>query len=468
LLLPIFIFLSFSVLSIECNQGYEFKPRSGVGCVQIDCPDIPNAHYSYTGTCVCGSSGSINENPDDPNQECYRSRDYKDCPGCVYACVHLDERCPDDLEPEVDLPESFSEDEDNDNYVSVNPEDIAPLGSDEDRPNRPVEELSQLYIKQPNKNNTQKEYVYDIDELDEYACSPVEMPVFYKHKKTGEIYTSCACRPGFKRGDSGCVFDAPNIPLSDLDMKKLERVFLELQPNEHVIFESEYSKENIKIGIIRKNDYEFAFTVNGEKWDSNLQTLINPTTWQKTKKTWDSGWDLLNPMKWFNWHTKYKDEDKELKWQIADATLKRYDKDITKPKHYMYAVEYWYKNAEDKRQAAIKLRDYGLVSGSIDLSKNYAWSELKGNLEAFPANAVKELASEMRTDDFAQAFSIYARLRESKTPKDIINNPDEELELAISIGTASTLGDALLYQKYEEAYQRYLLAQKIKNKDKKN
>lgn len=80
----------------KCPSGYAYKPRYGVDCVQINCEEgkIPNAHLSYTGDCVCGSSGSINENPEDPNKECSYGSDNKSCPGCVYACVGLKDECP--------------------------------------------------------------------------------------------------------------------------------------------------------------------------------------------------------------------------------------------------------------------------------------------------------------------------------------------------------------------------------------
>ena len=78
----------------DCGNGYEWQRMSGVGCVQIDCADYKDAHYSYTSACICGSAGSINENPNDPNTGCYRSSEDKSCPGCLYACVHLDEECP--------------------------------------------------------------------------------------------------------------------------------------------------------------------------------------------------------------------------------------------------------------------------------------------------------------------------------------------------------------------------------------
>ncbi len=79
----------------DCSPGHEFSRRF-INCIQSDCngENIPNAHLSSVGYCVCGSSGAFNENPEHPNKECSRPSDYEGCPGCVYACVHHDEPCP--------------------------------------------------------------------------------------------------------------------------------------------------------------------------------------------------------------------------------------------------------------------------------------------------------------------------------------------------------------------------------------
>lgn len=79
----------------KCRNGYEWNVKLGK-CIQSNCyPDqIPHAHHSYVLDCVCGSSGSIDENPDDPNKECAYPASYEACPGCVYACVGLKEDCP--------------------------------------------------------------------------------------------------------------------------------------------------------------------------------------------------------------------------------------------------------------------------------------------------------------------------------------------------------------------------------------
>lgn len=76
-----------------CKPGYEWNKKVG-DCIQTNCNDVPDAHHSYTLDCVCGSSGAMEENPKDPNKECSYPSDYSSCPGCVYACVHLDEDCP--------------------------------------------------------------------------------------------------------------------------------------------------------------------------------------------------------------------------------------------------------------------------------------------------------------------------------------------------------------------------------------
>lgn len=78
----------------DCGPGYTWDRMSGVGCKQTNCNSIGDAHYSYTGHCICGSSGSVNEDPTDPNKECYKGSDNAGCKGCLYACVGLDEDCP--------------------------------------------------------------------------------------------------------------------------------------------------------------------------------------------------------------------------------------------------------------------------------------------------------------------------------------------------------------------------------------
>ncbi len=88
----------------DCPLGYEWSPRF-VGCVQSNCGSVEHAHLSYTGGCVCGSSGAINENPEHPNKECSRPSDDPSCPNCVFACVRHDQRCPGEKPPQRECDE---------------------------------------------------------------------------------------------------------------------------------------------------------------------------------------------------------------------------------------------------------------------------------------------------------------------------------------------------------------------------
>jgi len=91
----VFVLVLGASASAQCPTGYHWDRRGGL-CRQTNCNSIPNAHWGYGTSCVCGSSGRLN-GPEEPhmiNQECSFSRDHAACPGCVYACVRLDAQCP--------------------------------------------------------------------------------------------------------------------------------------------------------------------------------------------------------------------------------------------------------------------------------------------------------------------------------------------------------------------------------------
>ena len=175
IMLVIILLFSIFTYSQDCQPGYEWAPRSGVGCRQIDCDSVANAHYSYTQSCVCGSSGSIQENPSDPNKECIRPFVYTYCPGCVYACVHSDEPCPDD---ETDQEETWDWQDYPEPY---NPETApSPELFPDEQTNFPgqdasLEELHEAYVvhsnsdEQPYANKEEQDFLEDF--FDEFAES---------------------------------------------------------------------------------------------------------------------------------------------------------------------------------------------------------------------------------------------------------------------------------------------------------
>lgn len=81
-----------------CLPGYHFDRISGTGCIQTNCYNeaIAHAHWDSLGHCVCGSSGSIAEDPTDYIQECSYGKDYATCPGCVYKCEKIGGDCVED------------------------------------------------------------------------------------------------------------------------------------------------------------------------------------------------------------------------------------------------------------------------------------------------------------------------------------------------------------------------------------
>lgn len=95
LIYSLFLLLLLSITTAnECKNGYSYSEYFH-RCVQTSCEDgVRYSHYSSTGGCVCGSSGSMFEDENDPNKECYYPSDYESCPGCIYACLHKDEECP--------------------------------------------------------------------------------------------------------------------------------------------------------------------------------------------------------------------------------------------------------------------------------------------------------------------------------------------------------------------------------------
>ncbi len=487
-LIILLLFLSMICLvnAQECKPGYTWQRMSGVGCVQDDCKSIPNAHYSYTKDCICGSSGSVNENPNDPNKACHREWEYKSCPGCLYACIHTDELCPgEDFTVIVKDFEGSDEDkidnnlydeiEENEEYnwwdifeIPEKDNPIAQWGADDDEPTildkigDKIEAMvfGEEELEEPSfcKNYPDKGEVNCIihwapDDLDDNSCSPQEKISSYTNSRTKKTYATCKCKEGYARGaEGGCKFVPPkDLKLNIQDQEKLELVYRNLQLNQYEIIEIEVDGEIKRFAVMRRSNDQLVFGRSG-KWDTSLQHLIKPTAWQFFKDN-----DLLsrlNPLNWF--HAKYKDPEKELKWKVAKLTLDDHKKDIKKPVHLAQTIDTYYAWADDKAKTLKTLKDMGVVDGTFNIAGGNFKGGVASYVQAFPGEAIKKLAIELQTDDFAQAMSIYMQYREEgKTPQELMNNPPGDMDVAISASTASTLGNILLIQKYEEGYQRY-------------
>lgn len=142
----------------------------------------------------------------------------------------------------------------------------------------------------------------------------------------------------------------------------------------------------------------------------------------------------------FSFKAKLKDKDKELQREIAREVLK--DAKSQKEKD----IEKAYKKLSD-RISAPKFGD-------------------------IPAKAIVEIAKEASATDFAGGVLLYIELRkEGESPTFIRENISEELSEGygtfgegVSFSTTNKYAKAVIYARYEEAYQRYLLAKEFGRK----
>ena len=85
--------------------------------------------------------------------------------------------------------------------------------------------------------------------------------------------------------------------------------------------------------------------------------------------------------------------------------------------------------------------------------------------------SVKEFAKEADETEFAQGVMIYiAERKANRTPEQIFEEPPEELQgeggglNTVSASFVNKYPKALLFSKYEESYQRYLIAKSLDRK----
>lgn len=142
----------------------------------------------------------------------------------------------------------------------------------------------------------------------------------------------------------------------------------------------------------------------------------------------------------FSFRGKLSDKDKELQREIAREVLKdaksQKEKDVEK--------------AYEKLSAKFKAPKFGDI----------------------PAKAVIEIAKEANATDFAGGVLVYIEQRkEGDSPSTIRENSSEELSAGygtfgrgVSLSTVNQYAEAVIYARYEEAYQRYLLAKEFGRK----
>ncbi|MDD2757261.1 MAG: hypothetical protein PHV29_01475, partial [Candidatus Pacebacteria bacterium] len=104
-----------------------------------------------------------------------------------------------------------------------------------------------------------------------------------------------------------------------------------------------------------------------------------------------------------------------------------------------------------------------------DIASSFLPKQVK-DLATVPSDSIKKFAKEAKETEFSEGVMIYIKEREAGTTKNQIyqNTPEELIYGGIGGGVAASLNveypKALLFSKYEEAYQRYMIAKELGRK----
>jgi len=209
-----------------------------------------------------------------------------------------------------------------------------------------------------------------------------------------------------------------------------------LLPNEYEIM---YTDEGSKIIKFIDAYGQEKYTRDGKNYydtygraatDNILISTIN-----KAKDLPGNIWD-------FFFKTKLADKDKELQREISREVFKTLKSDDIE-------------KIEEK---------YADIVG--DIASSFLPEQAK-DLVSFPADSLKEFAKEAEETEFAEGVMIYIQEREAGSTKNQLyqNTPEELIYGGIGGGVAAGLNaeypKALLFSKYEEAYQRYSIAKEL-------
>jgi uncharacterized protein YxjI len=273
-----------------------------------------------------------------------------------------------------------------------------------------------------------------------------------------------------KGGNSSVNIDdvVKNIKIPEINIPKIEippieiPFFNQIEEEEETyrceIDEKWNGKECVLDKVLVPNEYEVMYTDKGEKiihfvdtygqekytrdgknyYDTYGRAATNNiliSTINKAKEIPGNIWD-------FFFKTKLKDKDKELQREVSREVFKTLKDD---------SVD----NIEKK---------YADIVG--DIASSFLPEQVK-DLVNVPANSIKKFAKEAKETEFAEGVMIYIKERElGSTSNQLYRNTPEELIYGgigggVAAGMNAEYPKALLFSKYEEAYQRYAIAKEL-------
>ncbi len=244
----------------------------------------------------------------------------------------------------------------------------------------------------------------------------------------------------------------------------------------------------ITLGVIRLPNGRYLFTPDGEHYQESPSDALAPGF---LKSVGTSLSDLSKSFKGFFGVGKYvgpKDEthDGQLLTDAANSALENLQADANPNKKVEAAqeiMEQWLnrgKNILGGQYEEQFLEEMKTATGvDVVLLKKILAGDVAGigsdllqKVYTFPAQTVIILGSELRSANFTNAARLYARERATgKTPAQIMalvqNGQLPELDFVSNIkGVSPQFARGSLLLGYEEAYQRYELAKKLKSQRK--
>jgi len=259
----------------------------------------------------------------------------------------------------------------------------------------------------------------------------------------------------------------PEIKIPEIKIPKIEIPFLKQEEEEE---EEEYrceidekwnGKECIPDEVLLPNEYEVMYTDKGDKVIKFVDTYGQDKYTRDGKNYYDTYGraatnniltSTINNVKevpgkiWdFFFKTKLADKDKELQREVGREV---------------------FRTLQDDKVEKIEEKYTEIVG---DIASSFLPKQVK-DLATVPSDSIKKFAKEAKETEFAEGVMIYIKEREAGTTKNQIyqNTPEELIYGGIGGGVAASLNveypKALLFSKYEEAYQRYMIAKELGRK----
>jgi hypothetical protein len=258
--------------------------------------------------------------------------------------------------------------------------------------------------------------------------------------------------------------DIPEMEIPEIDISKIEIPFLNQKIEEE---EEEYlceidekwnGKECIADRVLLPNEYEVMYSPKGDK----IIKFVDTYGQEKYTRDGKNYYDTYGKASTNNILTSTMNNIKEVPGKIWDFFFKTKLEDKDKELQREVGREV-FKTLKDDKVEKIEEK-YAEIVG--DIASSFLPKQVK-DLVTVPADSIKEFAKEAKETEFTEGVMIYIKEREAGSTINQLyqNTPEELIYGGIGGGVATGLNveypKALLFSKYEESYQRYMIAKEL-------